>query len=245
MRAHDALKRLPIPPIAELQAALDSSDWQQRQMASGLLWRLLQPEDRRVQRPDIPTWRYESQGEVTQRLLEVTIEGLRHDALPISEDGEFYNFVFNAGYGVRNLARHAVQARPLLEAGLDSDDRQQRLLCAMVLGLGGVAGSAALAAPILLPHLRDNDTPEDAKWAVHALYGFGEAVLPMLREALPDADRQQSELIELLILDVTSPPTSRKELEARAALNSIATSVLDPAVTTPELNVWWLGYLQP
>lgn len=41
IEAMRALERLPDPPTDELHDALDSDDWQQRQLASTLLWRFM------------------------------------------------------------------------------------------------------------------------------------------------------------------------------------------------------------
>ena len=227
-----AINRLPAPPLAELHAALDSEDWQQRQCACALLWHFLHP----------PSYaKAASAGTVTHQLLEVTIEGLRSDSLPADSHGN-YTDVFNASLGFRMLVVHAAEARELLEAATQSDDYQQRFLSALALGFGRQAVSTDVAAPILVPHLRDNDIHEDAKWCVHALHGLGHAVVRHLEAARPNADEQQRELIELLTLDLNSPPTSRAELESRRGFNHISRSVFDPAVEPPKDD--WMGWLR-
>jgi len=238
--AMDALRRLPEPPIAALQEALDSDDWQQRQIAASLLWEFLHPPDWRTPDEGDPRWWGEPQGRVTRRLLEVTVEGLRSDALPRDPASRRYTYVFNAADGFRCLSLHAHEARDLLEAGLSSGDEQQRFLCALALGFGGVGESAGVAAPILIPHLRDNDIHEDAKWSTAALYRFGPDVIPELLCARPDADEQQAQLIDLIILDLTEPPACRAELEGRRALNPITGVVFDPAIQPPHNTMSWL-----
>jgi len=234
-RAMWTLREMEDPPIDELERALDSDDWQQRQLAACALWRRIHP------------WalaEHEAEGRVTRRLLEVTVEGLRHDALPYDPVTGRYTGAYNGAEGFRVLVLHAHEARELLEAGVGSDDTQQQLLCAMALGFGGVSASAGVAAPVLLPHLRDNDIPEDAKWCVHALYGFGRAVLPAVLEAIPGADEQQRQLLRLLVLDLESPPVTREQLERRARFNTIAGSVFDPAYCPPRDEcLWWVRYV--
>lgn len=249
IRAAEQIERLPTPPLHELHEALNSTDWQQRQMACQLLWGFLEPPEwivKHVLSGEAQLWRAEPRGTVTRRLLEVTFEGLRSDALPWDQESGRYTGVFNAASGFRAMSRHAHEARELLERGLESDDEQQRLVCAMALGRGGVRESAEAAAEVLLPHLRDNDIEEDAKWCVWALYGFGDAVVPALKRALPGSDEQQRELILLLLLDIERPPMSRDDLERRKTLNRVAQSVFDPAIEGPlDDTMSWLGQLTP
>jgi hypothetical protein len=242
IRAMRELKRLPDPPIPELQAALESDDRQQRQIAAHLLWRFLHPPTWLSLDEDTPEWRLTPHGEVTRRLLEVTIDGLNPDRLPFDNRVNRYTNVFNAADGFRHLVLHAREARELLEDALQSDAYRQRFLCALALGFGGVAESAPLAAPILLPHLRDNDIAEDAKWCTAALYRFGPPVLPLLREARSAADAQQAKLLDLLILDLEQPPESREDLEARRELNQISRAVFDPATEGPLDD--WMGWIR-
>lgn len=243
IRAVEALGALESPPLKELHAALDSSDWQQRQLAAGLLWDFLHPQSWHCR--EWPDWRREPQGEVTTRLIEVTIEGFRDDNLPYDQRSSRYMFAFNAAEGFRHLRRHAKQAEAELAAGLTSDDYQQRFLCALVLGFGSVSSQAEPVARILLPHLRDNNIPEDAKWCTAALFRLGIDVAPVLEAALHKADNQQNDLLTLLLLDLQQPPETNEELESRGKLNSISSSVFDPAIQGPrDRSMWWLRKLQ-
>lgn len=220
------------PPIGLIERALDSNDRQRRQLAAHVLWRLIHPRDWDERDPA---------GHVTPRLLEVTVEGLRADSLPWDRESQRYTDVWNAAEGLHMLSLHAREARAMLERGLSSKDRQQQLLCALALGLGGVTESAGAAAPVLMPHLRDNDIPEDAKWAVAALYRLGDGITPVLDAALPGADDQQRDLIFLLKQDLASPPATRQELEERALMHHITATVFDPAVSLPlDDCMWWL-----
>jgi hypothetical protein len=233
MRAMRALGEFDAPPLEELYAALDSGDWQLRQLAARVLWRFIHP----------PYWeQQEPQGEVTQRLIEVSVEGLQGDRLPYDRQRDKYTYAFNAAEGFHNLRRHARQAEAQLAAGLDSDDYQQRFLCALTLGFGGVSSQAKAVSRVLLPHLRDNDIPEDAKWCTAALYRLGKPVEPFLRAALENADAQQRKLIELLLLDLERPPQTAGEFESRRAYNDISSAVFDPAVEPPLDD--WMGWLR-
>jgi hypothetical protein len=240
IEAMNALGRLREPPLAELERALDSEDWQQRQLAAALRWRYIEPWDWLWQDDSLPAWRLESTGTVTHRLLEVTVEGLRSDALPYDREQQKYTPVSNAADGYRVLVKNAEAARDLLEAGLKSDDYQQKLLCALALGTGGVSASVEKAAPILIPHLRDNDIPEDAKFAIYALYRFGESGIPLLEAALPDADVQQAQAIRLLLLNLRQPPRNQAELEQRRHMHSITSVVFDPTIEMRQDHFFWL-----
>lgn len=235
MRAAREIDRLDEPPIAMLQAALDSDDWQQRQYVANLLWSFAEP----------PPWvDRKPAGRVTRRLLEVTVEGLARDEWRAADGGRAEFSIRNAALGFRRLSVHAHAARDLLDDGLRSKDSQQRFLCALALGYGGVSESAEPAARVLLPHLRDNRIPEDAKWSVAAIYGFGPVVRPQLMRALGDADMQQADLLLLLLSDLEDPPETAKELEDRSRFNKVTRLVHDPAVEQQaDRSMWWLRYL--
>ena len=223
--AHYRISRLNPPPLRELHAALDSDDWQQRQHAADLLWHFSVRGRREHER--------EPAGELSERLLDVLVEGLARDERRAKNGGRAELALRNAATGFRRLIPYAHDARPILEKGLASRDTQQRLLCALVLGYGGVGESAPKAARVLLPHLRDNRIPRDATFAVGALYGLGPAVRPSLLTALAGADEQQSKLIRLVLLDLERPPQTQRELEDRLRLNPVTRLVFDPAVQGP------------
>jgi hypothetical protein len=215
--AHHAMWRLQeIGTAAEgqLEAALLSHDWQQRQIAAHCLRGL---ED------------YEP----SDRLLEVTVEGLRDDDLPAeTREGRrvAYTYVFNAKYGMRYLLEHVRRAEPLLLDGLRSDDEQQRFLCAFILGYAGFSSGIPEGAPVLLAQLRDNDITDDAIMGAAALYRFGPEVMPHLLAALSEADDQQARLINLILLDLTDPPQTKQELWARKKLHDVTEIYYDPVV---------------
>jgi len=199
---------------AQLEAALDSADWQQRQLAAHLL---------RAIKRDRPT----------DRLLQVTVEGLADDHLPREQRPDRPQscvFVFNATEGTRYLLVHAGRAEQYLVEGLQSPDAQQRFLCAFVLGRSGLAGAIDVAAPLLIDHLRDNDIANDAMMSATALYGFGVDVLPYLAAAVKDSDQQQFELLRLITLDITDPPTTPAALRQRKQLHHVTQVYYDPVI---------------
>ena len=213
-RAMSRLRRIGLTAEAQLEAALHSHDWQQRQLAAHCLRGLegYEPSD---------------------RLLEVTVEGLRDDDLPVeTRRGRqtAYTCVYNAARGAPYLLRHATQAEVYLLEGLGSDDEQQRFLCACILGHAGLQSGIPDGVPVLLEHLRDNDIPGDAMLSTAALYRFGLEVMPHLLAALPEADDQQARLIDLIVLDLTDPPENEEELRARKSMQDVTDIYYDPAL---------------
>jgi len=198
-----------------LMEALDSSDWQQRQYAFLLL----------TQDPG---------AHHTSSMIRVAIEALHNDRMGahvIREPGEPNEVWDNAAQATRYLIRvgRAAEA-PLAEALGKSSDAQQRFLAAYCLGMMGSSIAVEPCAAELLPHLRDNDIQFDAVMATPALYRLGPAVIPSLLRARDMADRQQGEMIDLLLLDLTHPPTTNDELVARKGMQSITKNSHDPAI---------------
>jgi len=228
--AIDELSKIGMPAVPALEAALDSPDWQLRQMAAFIL------------RDD---WRYRSSFKEYQpstRLLEVCVEGLRHDDLPW--EGRSWRpytitWVSNAKMGVPYLIKHAKAAELFLVKALKSEDVQQRFLVAVVLGMAGRTASLEQTVRILLPHLQNNNISDDARMATPALYHLGKAVLPYLMEALPSADDQQEQLIRLIWLDLIEPAVTKEEKVKRSHFNTITQNCIDPALSVGE---WDLGY---
>lgn len=240
-RAIDELWKSEDPPIAELVTALDSDDFQQRQLAAGVLWRLLDPSPRH------PSLMENPEAIITDRLLAVTIEGLASDTLPLERTGSEMTTTpySNAAMWFHALSRHADRAKPMLLEGLESTDYQQRFLCALTLAYSGQSETTVKVLPILLPHLADNDIPEDAKWCVYAIHKLGHEASAPLREALEvSTDTQQRRLIELILTDLASPPATRRDLDSRRPLNGISSCVFDPAIEHPaDDSMWWLRFI--
>lgn len=202
-----------------LEAALDSDDWQQRQLAAHLLRRL---------RP----------GLATDRMLAVTMEGLADDRLPFGRwEGQWGGdpqggdpgdrpawmpMVSNASGGIRWLMRHArdgeAKAEAALIRGLHSRDYQTRFLCAAALGYEGRTAHTTEIVRVLGPHLRDNRVRGDAVLACQALLGLGKPAVGPLRGLLVGADAQQTRLIRLLTRFIEHPPATAVELRAAAGL---------------------------
>ena len=244
LNASDAMRALAnaeAPPLDALHTALDSEDFQQRQLACHVLWNLYEPYEDGHRLPRTRTWRRVSQGELTVRMIEVTIEGLRDDELPRNADGRGMWYA-NGARGMHRLTRHAQTARVHLEVALESDDRQQRLLAALALARGGVSESAERVLPILLPHLRDNDIEKDAHWCAHAIYQLGEAARPTLERTARDTDdAQQKELVTLILMHLDGPASTRAEARRRERLNTITGMFRDPILVDPgSWNMWWL-----
>ncbi len=236
------LLRVPEPAIDELHAALDSDDWQQRQLAAHVLWQYSEPS----YWSDFPEWRRSPQPVLTQRLFEVTVEGLRDDesVRPVDEERGALA-LYNASNGFRRLVPHAQLAKDALLEGLESDDLQQRLLCALILGTGGVGETADRVVPILVPHLADNTIEGDAKWTSRALFMLGERAIPALEAAREaSTDRQQSDLLNLILLNLRGAPASPAEVEARRRLNTITGLTHDPTqFDFSRYTMWWLRTL--
>ncbi len=211
-RASWALLDTNNPPLRLLEKALDSHDYQQRQFAANIL-------------------RYHSKKEPSLRLLEVTIEGLRDDNLPNDENPvrSTCNFLFNAANGIRFLVRHIDIAKSLVMKGLDSEDQQQRFLCAYALGMNEITNRLKETVSILVFHLRDNEIPEDACMACAALFRLGPVTAPLLRSE-KELDAQQVESIRLLLMDFESPPKTKHELAGRRSMQKISKLVYDPAI---------------
>ncbi len=244
-----AIMLLNEPPLDELHEALDSDDWQQRQLACDLLWRMYDKQGRRSRwygnGREQPAWRSYSQGALTERMIEITIEGLEDDDSPYAPGDEGNLMLANAANGFVRLADHATAARDQLLEGLTSENYQQKFLCALALARGGVSSAANDVLPILLPHLADNDIREDAKWCTHAIFQLGDAALPALKQARLDSeDSQQRATLTLLILNLEGAPESLDEAESRRALNRVTKTTHDPTRSRPQDgSMWWLREL--
>jgi hypothetical protein len=112
------LKPLSRDLVRKLEQALLSKDYQQRQNVALLLRRT-------------------SGYQPSRDLLLVTVEGLRDDSVPqpSSKGGRrvLAGVFGNASAGTEYLAGHLGKSTKLLEAKLESDCQQQRILCAAIL----------------------------------------------------------------------------------------------------------------
>ena len=190
-RAMQELKSLGVLAADALEESLDSDDWQERQLAAHLLQSI------RVKNHQLPS----------DRLLEVTVEGLINDTLPWGENV----MVPNARLGVRFLGMFPVQARPFLVQALQWDDPQARLLAAYTLGATGQITTVDAAATVLIEHLRDNDIGGDARIAMAGLAGFGEPAVPHLEQYVQDRDDQLRIAARWLIWKLAPPDADGKK----------------------------------
>lgn len=209
------LSRMNPPPIDALEIALQSDDWQQRQLAAAALRQM-------------PSYR------PSRAFCRVLVEGLRDDDLPRHdpEDGEAptMTWVFNAIYGVKYLLERPRIATEELAKGLSVPDVQGRFWCAFVLGMTGRHEYVDDAAPILIEHLGDNQFGSDGVYAAAALYRFGMPVLPYLESARFGADRQMQSLIDLIVLDLFNPPRTPSDFAKRAVMHNVSELYHDPIV---------------
>ena len=222
--ARKALRTHPGLTHDALQNALDHEDWQVRQVVCQMIWR----------RTKLGT------SPVTERLIEVTIEGLRDDTTPYDHPRRRGLVYYNAALGVDTLIPIAHTWRDLLHTALDSDDAQQRFLAAYILARAGITDRIDRVSAVLIPHLRDNDIPDDAKSAVFALGGYGKELLPHLDRARDQADAQQLELIGLLVEHINNPDAPHSTTRR----SSITQAVANPAAHNAGASWGWLSRLR-
>jgi len=221
LSAMHSLRRVRQEAAPLLEKVLCSHDRQQRQLAAYLLREF-------VKQP-------------SNRLLEITVEGLHTDRIPydpkrfgIPGEGNLDPKIDNAIQGTRYLVGHTDQASRFLLNGLFSRDPQQRFLCAFLLGKGGITEHLWGTCQVLIPHLADNKFRGDALLSAHALHGLGRPVLRYVQHAKRYADRQALQLLNLIELDILNPPQTSTELASRRKLQGITTVYADPVI---ELNV--------
>jgi len=176
------LRRMGADAIPYLDAALVSTDRQQRQLGARVL--------RGLDRPP------------SEDLLRVTVEGLRHDRILYDPEMRAYTSYKNAQDGLWYLDEHIADAQPHLERVIGSVDPQQRFYVAYLLATHRKLDQQSRICAVLIEHLRDNETDGDAVMATRALYKMGPTVLPYLVDARVHADRQARELIDLVRLDL-------------------------------------------
>jgi len=253
-----AIMTYPNSPIDRLYEALDDPDWQTRQIACDLLWSIRAAHEpiesdndmsrttnwRWRIKPADPAWRQSEIPDITDRLVAVTIEGMRDDRTPFDYPNNRALMYANAVFGMLRMIPVAHHWRGQLDVAMESDDPQQQLIAAIILARAGVIESMDRASLIILPHLRDNDIEDDAKFCLWALTGFGKDLLPILKAAMPSADAQQRDCMMLLTIDLINPPKNSAERIERSRYNSITKNVYDPVVEPPRADTWaWLNSL--
>lgn len=214
-RAFELLAALGPPAFPFLREGLSSGDHQRRQLCGQLL--------------------REGYAFPTPDLIRVSVEGLANDGLSQRD------FWANASSSARFLVKVVDRALPQLRAGMDSEDGQQRFLCAVVVGFARESRLAAIAAPILTEHMADNDVGEDAGLAAAALFALGDPARPYLERAMAEGDAQARDLARLVLLDLSGPPGSPEAWEERRRLNRVTSRAYSP---TSSYGIWDVGSVQ-
>lgn len=201
------LRQLDRSMIPVLERALTSPDVQQRHLVAEVLYGL-----------DAPASRL---------LVEVAVQALGHD---VSRVIVATGLASPAASATRYLADHTAAALAELRFGLGSADPQQRFLCAFLLAQGGHALDADVVCRELIEHLADNHIQGDALMATHGLYRLGERGQTSARAWRPYVDEQARALLDLIDLDLRTPPRDRRELAHRGTLQRVTSVYHDPAL---------------
>lgn len=151
------------------ESLLDSPRWEAACIACDTLW---------DERPDRPS----------DALLRATVNQLSDDH---SEPGRYYRGG-NARRAVARLLPHLERVLPQLEAALDSQDPQQRLLAALIIASEHAGSRQHDAHAILVDGLRSNDTRGDAMAAASGLVLAGRAAGDALDRGRRSNDPQQA-----------------------------------------------------
>lgn len=191
--------------------ALESTDWQRRQLAAVIL-------GDHITRP------------APDSLLRVCAEGLRSDDMPY-ESGR-YTGVCNARHCAEFLVQQGERIAPYIAPGLESSDKQERWLCALVAGFAGCSTLAPKAAPILLERLTHHRTWRDARVAAPALYHLGPSAVPFLQPLVNTPDPRLRETVRLVLHCLTASP-DEPPWAGSAALTT--------DITISSVSYWGLG----
>ena len=183
-RAKSLLHPLHDLAFPALHASLQSTDWQQRHAAACVL---------REMDVGIPS----------EDLIRVTIDGFRARPPSVPAYSDDWRIV-NADPGDWWLVNHIKFTESHLLAALDSDDGRQRLHCAAALANARRLVHLDRIAPILIEHLRDNQTRWDAGKAEMALTSLGVDVIRAIEPYQQSADAQQSDRIQLIMRRLTN-----------------------------------------
>ncbi len=209
--------------IPALEEALESEDWQQRQLAAAVFYKLKWFAPERLK-----------DYVASNRLCEVIVEGLRNDALPSLHQRGRCVPLNNAAEGVRFLLSYPQQGTEPLEAALDSSDGQQQFLAAYVLGATGRGGKLARITEIVIPHLRDDEIWGNACMTAYALYHLGKEVIPYLQSHASAGDAQVQSAVNLILHNLETPPTPGSNER-----NTLSWRLGDPCVEIDNPVWWW------
>ncbi len=172
--------------VNALRRALDSDDWQARQLAAAALraaWR----NGPSTCLPD-------------RRLIRVSVEALRDDVhLGANACWTLHGNAQDSFSFLLAVGRPAI---PWLLHAIESDDPQQRVLAAALAAATGDRYSRDRAAPVLVAHLANNQVDRDARTSADALLRMGGLAIPHLTKAVDSADEQQRELARLIWMNI-------------------------------------------
>ena len=209
--AYRTLLSLPPGRIGQLEGALRSYDEQQRMFAGVILRHRCEARVAAVS-PDL----LDVSVEALSSFVRTNVTGTAAEPL--------------RGTSLRFLLHHAEAAAPMLRRALWSGDVQQRFLAAFALAPVANADDVPAIARELVGRLEDNEVLGDALMAGHGLYRLGSAALPILRHWRGHVDEQARGMIDLIELDLLSPPRDRATLRERGRGRRISTLYHDPVI---------------
>lgn len=206
--------------LPAIEHALDSPDYQTRQLAANLL------RQRWMRgRPPGPAGDSASDYRAPDRLLEVSVESLADDTFSPHRNWRGVWTYGNAIDAFSFLCCHAERAAPFLARALASDDVQERSLAAAIASGCGLPGLLPAAAPILRDACYSNAEWGDAQLACVALFRAGPDALPFAEELMRSDDPQAAATGEYLVRRLRGEPMSTAEIRR---LNKITILAIDP-----------------
>jgi hypothetical protein len=172
----------------------------------------------------------------TPELAEVAVEALQPEI-----GSRLYNTTLSRmdQSATRYLYHNSEHSRRPLRIALHSADQQQRFLAAFLLGVSGATEDAATIVRELAPRLADNDVCGDALLATHGLYRLGKLGGQLLEHWRYGLDAQGRQLIDLIQLNLRSPPRNQRELESRRKLHSVTSLCFDPTIDYDVRSAYW------
>lgn len=185
LRAQAELCEVGCQALPVLEKALWSDDYQTRHVAAWILRHCC------------------TDYEPTPRLLDITADQLNWFEYP--EDMYWLTTPSDAYHWLRDSTQAVQQIKGRLIRNLQSDDRQERVLSALLLAEHGETSWSSVLAPILIPHLADNNIPSDGGLAAYALGKLGESARVYITPLLQSEDAQQADLARLILHELDHP----------------------------------------
>jgi hypothetical protein len=177
--------------IPHAEAALESSDWQQRQLSACLLRGL----------SDYPA---------TAALLRATLEDPPGGgSLQFMVSHGMYRWELD-----QYLVRHMNEAEPIVREVMRQGSDTMQWICARASLRDGRRSLMADAAPIIIRHLRDNDVRFDAGGAMSALRVCGPKIAPLLQPSLQSYDMQERQIAASVLRSFKDLPVTHELLAA-------------------------------